>query len=69
MKEGGNGISMRSIAFDNGFVMQDIEIENIAKNIAKFALSELPEEIQTYEGATYMLDKAKEKLGIMRIAL
>ncbi len=57
----------RMVVFGNGFQMGENEIMDIAEKIAKLMMSELPEEIQTYDGATYMLKMMKEKIKTMRI--
>lgn len=57
----------RTIEFRNGFQIEENEIMDIAEKIARSVVSELPEEIQTYEGATYILEKTKEKLKTMKI--
>lgn len=59
----------RTIVFENGFRISDDEIKNISDKIAKLMLSELPEEIQTYDGATYILRRIGERLKSMKIAL
>lgn len=57
----------RIIEFGNGFRMGENEIMDIAERIAKLMMSELPEEIQTFDGATYMLKMMKEKIETMKI--
>lgn len=57
----------RIIEFGNGFRMGENEIMDIAERIAKLMMSELPEEIQTYDGVTYMLKMMKEKIETMKI--
>lgn len=58
---------MRIIEFENGFQMTEEEIMDIAEKIAKKMMPELPEEIQTYEGAAYMLRMTKKKIRNMKI--
>lgn len=55
------------IIFKNNFGIDEDILADIAEKIAKTTLSELPEEIQTYEGARYILEKAKQKLETMKI--
>ena len=55
------------VEFGNGFRMRENEIMDIAEKIAKLMMSELPEEIQTYDGAAYMLRMVKEKIENMKI--
>lgn len=58
-----------TIVFQNNFRADEDTLMDIAEKIAKITLSELPEEIQTYEGAEYILEKAKKKLKTMKITL
>lgn len=60
-------MTVKVIEFENGFQMPENEIMDIAEKVAKMMLSELPEEIQTYDGASYMLKKVKEKLKTLKI--
>ena len=57
----------RIVVFGNGFQTEEDEIMGIAEKIAKKIMSELPEEIQTYDGAVYMLRMTKEKIKTMKI--
>lgn len=60
-------MTVKIIEFENGFRMSENEIMDIAEKVAKMMLSELPEEIQTYDGASYMLKKVKGKLKTLKI--
>lgn len=64
-REGG-GIKMptRLMEFKNGFQMSEEKIKNLAEKLIKSMMSELPKEIQTYEGVTYMLKMMNERLKI-----
>lgn len=58
---------IRMIEFGNGFQISEDSIINMAEKIARTIMSELPEEIQTYEGATYMLKIVDEKLRAAKL--
>lgn len=59
----------RTIRFKSGFGMREDELKNIAEKLAKLIMSELPEEIRTYEVAAYMLEMIEAEIGAMEIAL
>lgn len=58
---------IKIITFANGVEMPEEIIDDAAERIVKSVMSELPEEIQTYEGANYALKIVKKKLKTMKI--